>query len=99
MEKMVISNKKEKESFIYSLFSLFLFFLIYIDHDPSPDLVAQLAQEVYRADLLQLLVLNIQKFEFEVDIYIYIYIYNSPELILLCVYRQKKTLHRYSITC
>ncbi|ORE15399.1 protein Mo25 [Rhizopus microsporus] len=45
------------------------------DHDPSPDLVAQLAQEVYRADLLQLLVLNIQKFEFEIDIYIYIYIY------------------------
>lgn len=37
-----------------------------IDHDPSADLVAQLAQEVYRTDLLQSLVLNIQKFEFEV---------------------------------
>ncbi|KAG2203356.1 calcium-binding protein 39 [Mucor mucedo] len=35
------------------------------DHDPSADLVAQLAQEVYRTDLLQSLVLNIQKFEFE----------------------------------
>jgi hypothetical protein len=39
---------------------------ISLDHDPSADLVAQLAQEVYRTDLLQLLVLNIQKFEFEV---------------------------------
>lgn len=37
-----------------------------IDHDPSADLVAQLAQEVYRTDLLQSLVVNIQKFEFEV---------------------------------
>ncbi|RCH78231.1 mo25 protein, partial [Rhizopus stolonifer] len=35
------------------------------DHDPSPDLVAQLAQEVYKTDLLQSLILNIQKFEFE----------------------------------
>ncbi|KAI8379114.1 Mo25-like protein [Radiomyces spectabilis] len=35
------------------------------DHEPSPDLVAQLAQEVYSNDLLQLLVLNIQKLEFE----------------------------------
>lgn len=38
-----------------------------LDHDPIPDLVTQLAQEVYRTDLLQLLVLNIQKFEFEVS--------------------------------
>jgi calcium binding protein 39 len=58
------------------------------DHDPSADLVAQLAQEVYRTDLLQLLVLNIQKFEFEVrkkymkKKYIYI--------ILLLFIRQKR---------
>ncbi|KAI8884681.1 Mo25-like protein [Backusella circina FSU 941] len=35
------------------------------DHEPNPELVVQLAQEVYRTDLLQALVLNIQKFEFE----------------------------------
>lgn len=43
----------------------------FIDHEPSLDLVVQLAQEVYKTDLLQLLVLNIQKFEFEVYIFIY----------------------------
>lgn len=42
-----------------------------IDHDPSADLVVQLAQEVYKTDLLQALVLNIQKFEFEVKICCY----------------------------
>lgn len=41
---------------------------VYIDHEPSPDIIAQLAQETYKADLLQLLILNIQKFEFEVII-------------------------------
>ncbi|KAI8889049.1 calcium-binding protein 39 [Backusella circina FSU 941] len=35
------------------------------DHEPSTEQVAQLAQEVYRTDLLYLLVLNVQKFEFE----------------------------------
>lgn len=49
------------------LFFLFHTYENIIDHDPSADLVAQLAQEVYRTDLLQLLVLNIQKFEFEVS--------------------------------
>ncbi|ORY93380.1 Mo25-like protein [Syncephalastrum racemosum] len=38
---------------------------ILYDNDPSPDQVAQLAQEVYNNDLLQLLVFNIQKLEFE----------------------------------
>jgi hypothetical protein len=56
------------------------------DHEPSPDLVAQLASEVYRTDLLQLLVLNIQKFEFEVYIYVYIYKYiNNWVFICFCV--------------
>jgi len=41
---------------------------VYIDHEPSPDIIAQLAQETYKADLLQLLILSIQKFEFEVTI-------------------------------
>jgi calcium binding protein 39 len=49
---------------------LILSIIIYKDHDPSADLVAQLAQEVYRTDLLQLLVLNIQKFEFEVSFFV-----------------------------
>lgn len=35
------------------------------ENDPSPDQVAQLSQEVYNNDLLQLLVLNIWRFEFE----------------------------------
>ncbi|KAG0168185.1 Calcium-binding protein 39 [Apophysomyces sp. BC1034] len=35
------------------------------DAEPSPDQVAQLAQEVYSNDILQLLVDHIQKFEFE----------------------------------
>lgn len=42
-------------------------FTVCLDHDPSPELVTQLAQEVYRTDLLQLLVSNISKFEFEVQ--------------------------------
>lgn len=36
-----------------------------LDSDPSPDQVAQLAQEIYNNDLLQALVLNIHKFDFE----------------------------------
>ncbi|KAJ3068525.1 mo25 protein [Quaeritorhiza haematococci] len=35
------------------------------ENDPSPELVAQLSQEVYNNDLLPLLVTNISKFEFE----------------------------------
>lgn len=35
--------------------------------EPLPDQVAQLAQEVYNNDILQLLVLNIWRFEFEVS--------------------------------
>ncbi|CAG8549272.1 10669_t:CDS:2 [Paraglomus brasilianum] len=35
------------------------------ENDPVPETVAQLAQEVYNNDLLQLLVLNIWRFEFE----------------------------------
>lgn len=37
-----------------------------LDNDPSPDQVAQLAQEIYNNDLLQALVLNISKLDFEV---------------------------------
>ena len=36
------------------------------ENEPLPDQVAQLAQEVYNQDVLQLLVLNIWRFEFEV---------------------------------
>ncbi|GAA5968395.1 hypothetical protein JCM11641_007623 [Rhodosporidiobolus odoratus] len=35
------------------------------DNDPQPEIIAQLAQEVYANDLLQLLVLHIWRFEFE----------------------------------
>lgn len=36
------------------------------DNDPQPEVIAQLAQEVYANDILQLLVLHIWRFEFEV---------------------------------
>ncbi|EIN04641.1 mo25 protein [Punctularia strigosozonata HHB-11173 SS5] len=39
--------------------------ILYGDGDPSPELVAQLAQETYNTDLLLHLVLNIHRFEFE----------------------------------
>lgn len=61
---MVKTVKKKKISNLDFFFNGVYNFII--DHDPSADLVAQLAQEVYRTDLLQALVLNIQKFEFEV---------------------------------
>ncbi|GAA5865896.1 hypothetical protein JCM5296_005269 [Sporobolomyces johnsonii] len=35
------------------------------ENDPQPEIIAQLAQEVYANDLLQLLVLHIWRFEFE----------------------------------
>jgi calcium binding protein 39 len=34
--------------------------------EPSPELIAHLAQEVYAHDVLQLLINNISRFEFEV---------------------------------
>lgn len=42
-------------------------FILYGDgeNEPQPDQVAQLAQEVYNNDVLQLLVQNIWRFEFE----------------------------------
>jgi hypothetical protein len=36
------------------------------ENDPQPEIIAQLAQEVYAGDILQLLVLHIWRFEFEV---------------------------------
>jgi hypothetical protein len=36
------------------------------ENDPQPEIIAQLAQEVYANDILQLLVLHIWRFEFEV---------------------------------
>lgn len=36
------------------------------ESEPQPDQVAQLAQEAYNQDVLQLLVANIWRFEFEV---------------------------------
>lgn len=41
-------------------------------NEPSPELVAQLSQEVYQNDLLQLLVQNIGRLDFEVfSLYLY----------------------------
>jgi len=36
------------------------------DNEPNPEIVSQLAQEIYTMDILQLLVQNISRFEFEV---------------------------------
>lgn len=36
------------------------------ENDPQPEIIAQLSQEVYANDILQLLVLHIWRFEFEV---------------------------------
>ena len=36
------------------------------ESDPQPELVAQLAQEMYSQDMLQILVANMYRYEFEV---------------------------------
>lgn len=41
--------------------------MLILENDPIPELVAQLSQEFYNNDVLQLLVLNIWRFEFEVS--------------------------------
>lgn len=38
-------------------------------NEPSPDVIAQVANEVYAQDLLSLMVINLAKFEFEVRWY------------------------------
>jgi calcium binding protein 39 len=38
---------------------------VVLDSDPVPELVAQLAQEIYKSDLLVLMVQTISKLEFE----------------------------------
>jgi calcium binding protein 39 len=39
-----------------------------LENEPQPEIIAQLAQEVYQNDILQLLLLHIWRFEFEVSI-------------------------------
>jgi hypothetical protein len=56
-----------------------------IDADPSPELVAQLSQEIYNNDILPLLIQYIGKFEFEV-------FFHSPANLE----RQRKTSRKYS---
>lgn len=48
----------------------FAFYCYILENEPNRDLVAEMAQEVYNNDLLQLMILNIQKFEFEVSLHI-----------------------------
>ena len=56
-----------RKSSLISAFQIYLSeWIIFLESDPVPETVAQLAQEVYNNDILQLLVLNIWRFEFEV---------------------------------
>ncbi|GAA5901159.1 Mo25 family protein [Sporobolomyces salmoneus] len=59
------SRKKASEDISKYLFQMKI--LLYGDGEtaPQPEIIAQLAQEVYANDLLQLLVLHIWRFEFE----------------------------------
>ncbi|SCV74461.1 BQ2448_8100 [Microbotryum intermedium] len=59
-------KRKASEDMSKNLFQMKL--LLYGDgeNEPQPELIAQLAQEVYAKDILQLLVLHIWRFEFEV---------------------------------
>ncbi|SCZ96773.1 BZ3500_MvSof-1268-A1-R1_Chr4-1g06706 [Microbotryum saponariae] len=58
-------KRKASEDMSKNLFQMKL--LLYGDgeNEPQPELIAQLAQEVYAKDILQLLVLHIWRFEFE----------------------------------
>ncbi|BGP51053.1 Hym1p [Rhodotorula kratochvilovae] len=58
-------KRKAREDISKYLFQMKV--LLYGDgeNDPQPEIIAQLAQEVYANDLLQLLVLHIWRFEFE----------------------------------
>ena len=38
-----------------------------VENEPQPELVAQLAQEMYSNDMLQAMVVNMWRFEFEVS--------------------------------
>ncbi|KAK4052829.1 Hym1p [Microbotryomycetes sp. JL201] len=59
------SRKKASDEVSKNLFQMKV--LLYGDggNDPQPEIIAQLAQEVYANDLLQLLVCNTWRFEFE----------------------------------
>ncbi|GAA5886420.1 hypothetical protein JCM6882_001632 [Rhodosporidiobolus microsporus] len=60
-------EQKRKASEDISKYLFQMKVLLYGDgeNDPQPEIIAQLAQEVYANDLLQLLVLHIWRFEFE----------------------------------
>ena len=70
----------------------------FLESDPVPETVAQLAQEVYNNDILQLLVLNIWRFEFEVIRQFWFDLCYNHKLISLYCRRQRKMYHKYSIT-
>ena len=58
-----------------------------LDNEVNPEIVSQLSQEIYQADLLQHFVGNLSKFEFEVCSWI------------VTGLRRKKMLHKSSTTC
>lgn len=71
MTLIFILNSARKSSLIsfkctFQIYSSDVSF--FLESDPVPETVAQLAQEVYNNDILQLLVLNIWRFEFEVSV-------------------------------
>ncbi|KAI9236405.1 MAG: Mo25-like-domain-containing protein [Podila humilis] len=60
-----LDHDRKKENPLNTKLVHISFFLTFLENDPVPETVAQLAQEVYSNNLLQLLVDNIAKFEFE----------------------------------
>lgn len=59
--------KNLTDFYFYSIFWFFFFIWFnYLESEPHPEQVAQLAQEVYNTDLLIPLVNNLSKLEFEV---------------------------------
>ncbi|KXN71801.1 Mo25-like protein [Conidiobolus coronatus NRRL 28638] len=63
--RLELPDKKGKEDATKYLSAMKNILLGDSDHEPSPDLVAQLSQEIYTNDLLYLLISNLHKLEFE----------------------------------
>lgn len=64
---MVIADVQINDDISKSVTSLKIALVGDAEHDPSSDVVAQVANEVYGQDLLSLLVTHLGQFDFEVS--------------------------------
>jgi hypothetical protein len=55
-----------------------------LETEPLPDQVAQLAQEMYNNDVLQLMAQNIWRFEFEVRVWVSQVVADAAVVMLTC---------------